>query len=193
MLAFEMAKKLDSLEVAPGQGVEFLGSFNLPPHIKSRMRQLSWNMCLLNLCQFLGLLAEDHALTMNEDYRALSRSAALATMIDHANRERLEELGLGGPELARWATVAFGLQSMAVDYEPRGFVSAIDIFHAMPLKIAAASREEWVGVHLSRWNEHCQSEPRFHEVGGAHYTMIAPEHVSSFSNKLKRALQARRL
>lgn len=193
MLAFEIAKKLDSLDTAPGRGVKFLGSFNLPPHIKSRMRQLSWNICLLNLSQFLGLLTEDYAEKKEEAYRAQSRSTALATIMDAADPGRLEELGLGGAELARWATVAFGLQSMAVDYEPLGAVGAIDIFHAMPLKIAASSRQEWIEVHLSRWKEHCQSEPRFHEVGGAHYTMIAPDHVLNFSDKLKRALQARGL
>ncbi|KAI1074272.1 acetyl-CoA synthetase-like protein [Whalleya microplaca] len=55
MLAFEIAKKLEGAE---SQEVRFLGSFNLPPHIKTRMRQLSWNVCLIHLAQFLDLVCE---------------------------------------------------------------------------------------------------------------------------------------
>ena len=45
MLAFEVSKVLES----HGDEVRFPGAFNLPPHLKSRMRQLDWTECLLNL------------------------------------------------------------------------------------------------------------------------------------------------
>jgi pimeloyl-ACP methyl ester carboxylesterase len=48
MLAYETAKMLES----NGDQVSFLGVFNLPPHIKSRMRQLSWVECILHLSYF---------------------------------------------------------------------------------------------------------------------------------------------
>ncbi|KAI1141461.1 acetyl-CoA synthetase-like protein [Hypoxylon sp. FL0543] len=193
MLAFEMAKKIEGA----GEEVRFLGSFNLPPHIKSRMRQLGWNMCLLHLAQFLGLVTEEF--TENEvaekdsAYRQASRSEALTRVLELADGIRLRELGLGPQELARWADVAYGLQSMATDYDPSGSVGVIDVFHAEPLKVAAPSREEWVSKQLSKWSDFCRSEPRFHEVGGAHYTMIGEEHVQSFVGKLRAALAARGL
>ncbi|KAF3059330.1 Dimodular nonribosomal peptide synthase [Daldinia childiae] len=194
MLAFEMAKRLEA--DGSGEAVGFLGSFNLPPHIKMRMRQLSWNMCLLHLTQFLGLVTatfadEESAAPSDSPYRRATRSEALAWILEAVEASRMRDLGLGERELARWADVAHGLQSMAVDYEPSGFVPSIDIFHAEPLKVAAPSREAWVKEHLSRWKDFSRSEPRFHEVGGAHYTMIGPEYVASFSEKLQAALNSR--
>ncbi|KUJ18482.1 acyl-protein synthetase [Mollisia scopiformis] len=191
MLAFQMAKKLDAKSDAAGK-VRFLGSFNLPPHIKSRMRQLKWNMCLLHLTQFLELTTEAYADSLDEEsFASVRRSEALEQVLGVADRSRLTELGLGEVQLARWADVAYSLQSMAVDYEPDGSVEVIDIFHAVPLKVAAATREEWMRDHLSRWSEFCLTDPRFHEVEGAHYTMLAPDHVVSFAARLAAALRAR--
>lgn len=82
---------------------------------------------------------------------------------------------------------------MAVDYEPSGMVHAIDVFHANPLRVAASSPEEWMSEHLSKWGEFCRTEPKFHHVGGAHYTMLGPDHVSAFSATLRAALGARGL
>ncbi|KAI1078168.1 acetyl-CoA synthetase-like protein [Whalleya microplaca] len=197
MLAFEMAKRLGADGPGEEEAVGFLGSFNLPPHIKMRMRQLSWNMCLLHLTQFLGLVtaafADEESAAPGGDspYRRATRSAALAWILEAVDVSRMRDLGLGAGELARWADVTYGLQSMAVDYEPSGLVPSIDVFHAEPLKVAAPSREVWVTEHLSRWNDFSRSEPRFHEVGGAHYTMIGPEYVASFSETLQAALKSR--
>lgn len=85
------------------------------------------------------------------------------------------------------------MQSMASDYNPDGMVDVLDVFHAIPLKMAAASREEWVTKHLSRWRDFCRTEPRLYAVGGAHYTMLGPDHVSGFSLTLQAALKARGL
>ena len=89
--------------------------------------------------------------------------------------------------------MAYGLQSMAQNYEPGGSVQQMDIFYAIPLALDASSQGEWLEKHLSKWEEFVRSEPRFHEVDGAHYTMIGPEHVSSFQKKLKGVLAARGL
>ncbi|XDG05686.1 hypothetical protein ABKA04_005301 [Annulohypoxylon sp. FPYF3050] len=190
MLAFEMAKKLNS--DYGENSVRFLSSFNLPPHIKTRMRYLNWNMCLLNLAYFVGLTTEEVADTCEEKgFRDVSRSEALEQVLEVADRSRLEELGLGELELSRWAGVAFGLQSMSKDYDPDGLVDVIDIFHAIPLKVAATSPEEWVTKHLSKWSDFCRTKPRFHRVGGAHYTMLGPDNVRGFSTTLQAALGAR--
>ncbi len=128
-----------------------------------------------------------------QSFRAETRDKALKKVLAATSQHRLDELGLGEPELIRWTGVAFGLQSMAVDYEPSGRVGAIDIFHAIPLKVAAGSQKEWIEDHLSKWGDFSETEPRFHQVGGAHYTMIGPNHVSSFSKTLIAALKSRGL
>ncbi|RDA91445.1 hypothetical protein CP533_6279 [Ophiocordyceps camponoti-saundersi (nom. inval.)] len=193
MLAFEMAKRLDG----QGEKISFLGSFNLPPHIKTRMRQLNWNMCLLHLTYFVGLISEEYNSTGGDDDEdsilKLDRHQALKRVMAEADTDRMRELGLDEQGLARWADVAFGLQSMAVEYEPSGSVDVLDVFHAIPLKVAARSREEWLTVHLSRWADFCASEVKFHEVGGEHYTMLGPEHVVGFAATLKAALRDRGL
>ncbi|KAK5625637.1 hypothetical protein RRF57_001353 [Xylaria bambusicola] len=190
MLAFEITKKLEGVD-GPGT-VQFLGSLNLPPHIKTRMRQLTWNNCLLHLAYFLGLTTEENAEQIEEsDFQNLDREKALAYILDLADRDRMEELGLNEPGLIRWTDVAYDLPRIATDYEPQGNVAVLDIFHAIPLKAAAPNREEWVNIHLSEWRRFCRSTPRFHEVGGAHYTMIGPDHVARFSATLLSALNAR--
>lgn len=206
MLAFEIAKRLDGEH---GQEVRFLGSFNLPPNIKMRMRQLNWNMCLLHLAYFLGLTTEDsHEILQREHHEppgtpgadgesggegfsALGRDTALARVLGISDSQRMSELGLSEYELTRWADVAYGLQSMAIEYEPSGMVDSIHVFHAEPLKVVAASREEWLRDHLAKWSDFSRSAPTFTQVGGAHYTMLGPEHVSGFAPMLKEALRDR--
>lgn len=196
MLAFEIAKKLKSA----GNTVGFLGSFNLPPHIKYRMRQLTWSMCLLHLAQFLGLVGEGTVDQMTESlgkhdvavHDESARVAALKHVLSVADAERLGELGLGDAAILRWTDVAYGLQSMAVDYEPTGSVDSLDVFVAEPLRVAAASRSEWM-LQLGRWQDFCKSSPRLHNVGGGHYTMIGSEHVVDFAEILRAALKGRGL
>lgn len=78
------------------------------------MRHLKWNMCLLHLAYFLGLITEEYADECEEnDFQLVSRSEALEKLLEVANGPRLEELGLGELELARWTDVAFGLQVFA--------------------------------------------------------------------------------
>ncbi|KFA61393.1 hypothetical protein S40285_03621 [Stachybotrys chlorohalonatus IBT 40285] len=190
MLAFEVAKKL---EVENGAEVKFLGSFNLPPHIKSRMRQLNWNLCLLHLSYFLELIPETYADSLEDRFPNMPREEAFAIVMSAADKERMAELGLDESKLTNWAELAFGLQGMAVNYEPSGSVATIDVFHAIPLRVAAKSREDWVENHLSKWKDFSRGEARFHEVGGAHYTMIGPQHVVNFATTLKAALRERGL
>lgn len=105
--------------------------------------------------------------------------------------QRMSELGQDGTGLARWADIAYGLQSMAIDYDPSGSVGGMDVFDAAPLRAVAQTRGEWLEKHLQRWTEFCRTEPRFHSVEGAHYTMLGPEHVVSFAKTLRLALEAR--
>ncbi|CAP61554.1 uncharacterized protein PODANS_4_1610 [Podospora anserina S mat+] len=199
MFAFEMAKLLQKA----GDSVKFLGVLNLPPRIKERMRYLNWNRCLINLAYFLGLVAGEEE--TEELDRMLAREGdkgrALRVVLDVADGGRLAELGLGGGDLARWADVAYGLQSIAVDYEPEAgeIDGGMDVFYAVPLRAVAETREVWLRDHLMGWREFvCLREGvgggggvRFHGVGGAHYTMIGPEFVEGFAEVFVRAMRER--
>jgi thioesterase domain-containing protein len=189
MLAFEVSKVFESR----GDEVRFLGAFNLPPHIKFRMRQLNWNTVLLHLAYFLGLITEEHAETISSGFVGLSREEAMSRIIAIADKDRMIELAVDEDKAANWADLAYGLQSMAVDYDPSGSVECIDVFHAVPLMAVAKSREDWVNNHLKKWEEFVRREVKFHEVGGAHYTMLGPEHVETFAVTLKEALKTRGL
>ncbi|PQE06900.1 AMP-binding & Acyl- synthetase protein [Rutstroemia sp. NJR-2017a BVV2] len=191
MLAFETAKRLG----AGGEEVRFLGSFNLPPHIKQRICTLEWNVCLLHLSHFLSLITEDVSDTLEEDptFRRVPRIEVMRRVFDIAYKPRWEELKLETDALARWVDVAFGLQSMASDYKPSGKVNNIDVFYCIPLKAVAESREVWLRESLSRWVDFTLQPPRFHAVQGEHYTMISAEHVVSFARTLVEALKARGL
>ncbi|MCJ1350649.1 MAG: hypothetical protein MMC33_000630 [Icmadophila ericetorum] len=191
MLAFEIAKKM---KAENGDEFRFLGAFNLPPYIKSRMQKLDWTECLLNLSYFLELIDDQYALAVSPELHLIeSRAEVLARVVAASDQTRMYELGLDGAKLAKWADVALSLQSMAREYDPSGSVESIDVFFAIPLISVASSKEEWMRDHLSKWKEFSASAPRFHEVDGAHYTMISPEHVFSFQKKLKRVLADRGL
>lgn len=189
MLAFEVAKRLESHHVS----VRFVGCFNLPPHIKTRMRELKWNSCLMHLVYFLNLVQESEAESLEDSLRAASRADAMTRVLKSVDRDRMKALGLEERDLGNWTEVAYGLQSMATDYEPNGRVSGMDVFYAVPLKAVAAGIDDWLSSHLGRWREFCSSRPVFHHVGGAHYTMIGPDHVKSFSQTLKLAMAGRGL
>ncbi|KAI2463101.1 acetyl-CoA synthetase-like protein [Annulohypoxylon bovei var. microspora] len=191
LLAFEVAKRLEGA----GEEVGFLGSFNLPPHIKFRIRQLNWNTCLLHLAHFLELVSEDVSedLAADSAFCAAPRADVIERVLGIADKSRLDELKMETGALVHWVDVVFGLQRIAVDYDPSGEVGRIDVFHAVPLRAVASSQEEWLRDHLSRWADFVREQPRFHAVQGAHYTMIGPEHVKTFAATLMKALKARGL
>ncbi|PYH88927.1 acetyl-CoA synthetase-like protein [Aspergillus ellipticus CBS 707.79] len=189
MLAFEVGKVLE----CQGDTVGFIGSFNLPPHIKSRMRQLDFKECLLHLAYFLDLMTEDHARDLATQLQGASQEHALEVVMAHADPVRAAELALSQEALLKWAGLAFGLQSMAVEYEPSGSIASLDCFYCIPLAVVASSKKQWREEHLSKWTDFTRSEPRFHSVGGAHYTMLSPEHVFDFQKTLRHALENRGL
>jgi acyl-CoA synthetase (AMP-forming)/AMP-acid ligase II/thioesterase domain-containing protein/acyl carrier protein len=187
MLAFEIGKMLEQ----SGDTVGFLGSFNLPPHIKTRMRQLDYKECLLHLAYFLDLMTEARARELAKELKDAPSDKALETVMTNAHQVRMTELALSKLSLMKWACLAFALQSMAINYEPTGSIAAMDIFYCEPLAVVAVSKQHWREEHLSKWKDFTRSEPRFHEVDGAHYTMLSPAHVFNFQRTLRGALEAR--
>ncbi|EAU36837.1 predicted protein [Aspergillus terreus NIH2624] len=187
MLAFEVAKKLEE----NGDEVRFVGSFNLPPHIKMRMRELDWKECLLHLAYFLDLITQKRSRELAVELDGLDQDTILQAIIDEADKERYAQLSLSRPFLSRWADVAYELHRIAGDYDPDGRVASMDVFFSIPLAIAAASKSEWRNVHLSQWDDFTRSHVRFHDVPGEHYSMIGPEHVFAFQKILRSALAER--
>lgn len=193
MLAFEVAKVLEG---GDGQEVRFLASFNLPPYIRAKWKPLSWPICLLQLLNFLGLCTEEYVVEakLSDELDGLERSRAMEVILarEQVDISRMPELGVEVQGLETWADVVYGLQQSAVGYQPSGSVRVMDVFHATPLKaVGTRSQEDWVENFLKKWSEFCKTEVRFHAVGGAHYTMIGPEHVVDFSRTLMSALKRR--
>ncbi|KAJ6164414.1 acetyl-CoA synthetase-like protein [Penicillium chermesinum] len=189
MLAFEVSKIFE----AQGDTVGFLGSLNLPPHIKTRMRQLDFKECLLHLSYFLDLMSEDYARQLAKELEGQPKEQVLDVVLSKSNPDRVAELALSKDALSKWACLATALQGMAVDYEPSGSVASLDCFYCIPLQAVAASKQQWLDDHLRKWRDFSRSEVRFHDVDGAHYTMLSPEHVASFHKSLCHALEARGL
>ncbi|KAL8705815.1 MAG: hypothetical protein Q9201_001102 [Fulgogasparrea decipioides] len=187
MIAFNITKVLES----NGDKVPFLGVFNLPPHIKFRMRQLDWTEVILNLAYFLDLISEDYAHEISPDMHKLSNDGVLDFIISKAPPMRMEEMALDKKKLTNWADLAYRMQAIAQNYDPSGLVTRMDVFYAIPLAAVAKSKKQWLDEHLSKWSEFVSEAPRFHEVDGAHYTMISPLHVFSFQKILRAALQER--
>ncbi|ORY02357.1 putative non-ribosomal peptide synthase-like protein [Clohesyomyces aquaticus] len=189
MLAFETSKLLE----ANGDGVRFLGSFDLPPHIKWRMRQLDWVTCLTHLAFFLDLVTEEFSHEIIPHLRQGTREDALRHLIEASKDARWADLALTSESLGSWATLAHELHVIAVDYEPEGSVQCIDIFYAEPLRICAATKSEWVSGPLMEWNSFSRKDVGLHDCPGGHYTMLSGEFVEGFANILKGVLTTRKL
>ncbi|KAL9592653.1 MAG: hypothetical protein Q9179_006499 [Wetmoreana sp. 5 TL-2023] len=189
MIAFEMSKILE----ANGESVQFLGSFNLPPHIKDRMRMLDWTAGLLHIAHFCGIISEQRSEELVEELRELPQSEQVLRLLAESDPQRCAELALTHESLWTWTKVAWSLQKIGWEYNPSGSVSHLDIFYCQPLKIVAPTREEYRETKLKHWADFVRDDTQFHEVDGEHYTMIGPEHVPKFQQTLKNALAARGL
>lgn len=188
MVAFELAKKIE----AAGDEVKFIGSFDLPPYIKHVMRRLDWTGCLLHVAFFCDLFSEDRADELAPEIRPLAKSEQLTRVMGEANPARRAELGITLASLNTWADVT-SLANIGRNYDLSGTVSCMDVFFCDPLRGVAVSREEYRYNQLNRWEEFVRNDLKFHEVDGQHYTMISPERVPKFQQKLKDVLSARGL
>ncbi|MGW6793995.1 AMP-binding protein [Streptomyces chartreusis] len=180
-VAFEIAKVLE----ADGERVAFLGSFNLPPHIKYRMDELDFVGTAVNLAMFLGLVDADEAEGLPSRLRPLLKTEQIATLLNLAPPGRLAQLDLDLPRFSAWADLAHGLTSLGRTYHPTGQVQAMTVFCADPLR---GTRHDWVEKELRRWDEHTREPVQYVDVAGEHYTMIGPRHVHTFAALLRAEL-----
>ncbi|KAJ5961142.1 uncharacterized protein N7479_008292 [Penicillium vulpinum] len=187
MLAFEIGKVLE----ANGDQVKFIGSFNLPPHIRTRMSQVNWKMSVLDLCHFLQLVSEDRAAELAHELADVPDERLISEVMVHVNSDRLAELALSSTALTRWARIGLNLHRIAVTYEPSSSVASMDVFFCDPITVVAPSKAVWLEEFLLKWNDFTRAGARFHEVQGTHYTMLSPDNVFSFQKVLRGALEAR--
>ncbi|KAH8114413.1 AMP-dependent synthetase and ligase [Phellopilus nigrolimitatus] len=197
-VAFEIGKKLESR----GKHVSWLGILNLPPHIQFRMKELVWVEVMINLLMFLSLIPSSAFGPLKSDlYRVFPESkltdeepACAAQIIDwlldRSDRARLDELSLNTSDFRRWAHIAYELSSSGRHYEPAGCVrSALTtVFCAIPLP-SMGTRDEFKRDRLSVWKDFSGDRFEMVDVDGEHYTMLAEEHVVSFAEKMRNAME----
>ncbi|KAG6086856.1 putative NRPS-like protein biosynthetic cluster [Claviceps sp. LM218 group G6] len=186
MIAFEVAKKME----AAGDKVGFIGTLNLPPHIKFRMIELDWTELVLNLVYFLGFISEETAHAWSPELHKLSRDEVLQRIMAIAPSQRLLELDLTESKLRHWAEVSSQLQGLAHDYDPSGHVSTMDVFYAVPLIAVGRDKDQWLRDHLLAWREYV-GDVKFHDVPGSHYTMMNTENVFALQKSLRAAMKQR--
>ncbi|KAF2634135.1 putative polyketide synthase PksJ [Massarina eburnea CBS 473.64] len=189
MLAFEISKQLE----ADGDRVQFLGSFNLPPHIKTRMRRLDWTAGMVHIAHFCSIITEARSEELVHELRPLPHSEQVSLLLAESDPVRCADLALTQEGLHNWTDVSWSLQQIGWEYDPSGDVSHMDIFYCQPLKDVASNRVEYRKDHLNHWVNFIRSDLKFWEVEGQHYTMIDSEHAPKFQQTLKEALAARGL
>ena len=121
MLAFETSKILESQK----DEVPFLGSFDLSPHIKPRMRELDWVEVALTLSYFPCLMTEEHAHKISLIMHKLSHDELLDYILQRAAKYRLLELSLGKAKFTTWISVAHSMHYSAREYIPQGLLLAL--------------------------------------------------------------------
>lgn len=196
MVAFEVAKLLE----AGGDEVRLCAPFNLPPHIKWRMRELVWDECVMHLFYFVELMDEEMIYGHKEAICRISGSGptgrleAIQYLKPYCDQSRWGELGLAEEDYLHWVNIASSMQGLAVDYEPSGAVQNMDVFVAEPLRHVAKDREQWVTRMLAAWKDFVVGgDVRFHHVPGGHYTMLNPKFVdvSAFAETLVKVMGER--
>lgn len=181
-VAFEIAKVLES----QGERVTFIGSFNLPPHIKYRMDELDAVEGAVNLAFFLSLIDKKQSEELPSPLRAgLPEQDPCSYLIDIAPPERLVELDLDLAKFKAWAVLAQSLLTLGRSYVPAGSVESMTIFYAVPLR---GTKENWLNNELRRWDDFTRSRNRYIDVAGEHYTLMGPKHVATFQAVLRAEL-----
>jgi acyl-CoA synthetase (AMP-forming)/AMP-acid ligase II/thioesterase domain-containing protein len=181
-VAFEIAKVLES----QGERAAFVGSFNLPPHIKYRMDELDEVEGAVNLAFFLALIDKNQADELPAKLRAaLPVQDPCEYLIRNAPRERLVELDLDLAKFTAWAGLAQSLLTLGRSYVPSGAVESMTVFYAHPLR---GTKENWLNNEIKRWDDFTRSPNRYVDVAGEHYTLMGPKHVASFQGVLRAEL-----
>ncbi|WP_051952882.1 non-ribosomal peptide synthetase [Methylocapsa aurea] len=181
-VAFEIAKVLE----AQGERVDFIGVFNLPPHIKYRMDELDPIEGAVNLAFFLSLIDKKQSEELPAKLRAESPQRDVSEyLVGVAPPARLIELDIDVAKFRAWAGLAQSLLTMGRSYVPSGAVESLVVFYAIPLR---GTKEDWLNNELRRWDDFSRSPNRYVETAGEHYTLMGSNHVASFQALLRAEL-----
>ncbi|MFE3319838.1 alpha/beta fold hydrolase [Nocardia sp. NPDC059195] len=180
-VAFEIAKRLESA----GERVDFVGSFNLPPHIKYRMDELDFVETATNLAMFLELVTTAQAALLPDRLRPLPKEEQLIRLLELAPAGRVSELDLDLTKFRAWAELAAGLTELGGTYAPSGNVRSMAVFYAIPLR---GTKQDWLDKELRRWDDFSRETNSYIDVPGEHYTLMGPQHVASFQATLRKEL-----
>jgi acyl-CoA synthetase (AMP-forming)/AMP-acid ligase II/thioesterase domain-containing protein len=183
-VAFEIAKELEAV----GEKVDFVGVFNLPPHIKSRMHELDFVEGAVNLAFFLSLITKEQAAELPKLLRKSlpPHDLQLDYLLSIASKDRLAELNLDLPKFKAWVELANSMVGLGRTYEPSGTVESLSVFYAIPLH---GTKEDWLHHELSKWDGFSRGPNRYIDVPGEHYTLMGPEHVGTFQGILRKELE----
>ncbi|KAL9626072.1 MAG: hypothetical protein Q9164_007952, partial [Protoblastenia rupestris] len=99
--------------------------------------------------------------------------------------DRLEILSIDKARLKKITEVTLSFGTAGRYYEPKGAVSAMDVFWVTPLLWVAKDRKEWMDTHLSKWVDFSNEAPRFHECAGVHSKMLNAEFVDGVARKMR--------
>jgi thioesterase domain-containing protein len=156
------------------------------------MRELLWDECVIHLFYFVGLVDEamayKHKPTLCAFEREHRRLDAIRYLRQHCDQARWDELRLTEEYYLLWVDLASNMQSMAVDYDPEGSIKCMDVFVADPLSHVAKNTRDWVKSRLAAWKDFLRGDVRFHDVQGAHYTILNKEYVAKVSETLRTVL-----
>ncbi|MEO2215579.1 non-ribosomal peptide synthetase [Chromobacterium vaccinii] len=180
-VAFEIAKALE----AAGERVDFVGVFNLPPHIRHRMSEFDPVRGAVHLAFFLSLIDRKQADELPDKLRALPDQDFRRWLIERAPPERLAELDLDLEKFTAWSLLAHSLTSMGSHYQPSGSVRSLSVFYAHPLY---GNKADWLSNELRRWDDFSREPNRYIEVDGEHNTMLDTRHVAGFQAALRQEL-----
>ncbi|MBV9012803.1 MAG: non-ribosomal peptide synthetase [Pseudonocardiales bacterium] len=183
IIAFEIAKMLE----LAGERVEFVGIFNLPPHIQSRMHEIDFVEGAVNLAFFLAMVTKDQAAKLPELLRNenLSRDEIAEYLVDMAPKARLVELDIDLAKFSAWVNLAQSMVELGRTYEPSGTVKSVSVFYANPLH---GTKEDWLKYQLMEWENFTRGPNRYIDVAGEHYTLMGPQHVAGFQATLRKEL-----
>lgn len=190
ILAFEITKVME----ANGDRVQFLATFDQPPHFKKRARTYDWYEVVLSISFFMGLIKEDYAYSVLPEMRKRTHEQVLDHILELAGSSLLYEVGLSRERLGNWAQLAYQLKVIGWDYDPTGVVANMDIFYARHLvgRVKAKTMQEWFDDYISKWTAFSK-DVKFHIVDGTHRTMISPPNAVGFQRLLKAAMEERGL
>lgn len=180
VVAFEIAKRLES----QGERVAFVGSIDMPPHIRHAMESVDAVESAVLLAFFLSLIDKKQVQELPAQLRAMQPAQDIcAYLVALAPAERLAELDLDLAKFTAWAALTHTMAVIGRSYVPVGTVESVTAFHANPLR---GSRQQWLN-DIKHWDEFTRTPVRYIEVVGEHYTLMG-KHVTSFQSVLRAEL-----